>query len=227
MGKYMTEADWKHSKYFKKEEFKCKCGGKYCNGYPTGIAKSLVDNMNLLRTIYGKSITITSGLRCKKHNSAVGGASNSAHLTGCACDWNFTNKTFTQAQKNEIIAFIKKLPNYHYSYSNQTNMYNAIHIDTNLVDCASWDNDTSEYEKQIKELEEQINSLHAQTLEFKVTIDQLEKLNVEANEKIVELKKQLEQSEKEKQELIKQLEEVNCEYKVLLHIGKLYICTKD
>lgn len=226
MGKYMTEADWKHSKYFKKEEFKCKCGGKYCNGYPVGVAKSLVDNMNLLRHYFGQSITITSGIRCQKHNAAVGGASNSAHLTGCACDWNFTNKTFSEKQKNEILYMIKRLPNYHYAYSNQQNMYNAIHLDTNLVECASWV-DTSAYEKQIKELEQQIKSSQAQTLEFKVTIDQLEKLNVEANEKVVELKKQLNQSEKEKQELIKQLETATCEYEELFHIGKLYICTKD
>lgn len=227
MGKYMTDADWKHSKYFRKEEFKCKCGGKYCNGYPVGIAKSLVDNMNLLRQIYGKSITVTSGIRCKQHNAAVGGASNSAHLTGCACDWNFTNKTFTQAQKNEIIAFIKKLPNYHYSYSNQQNMYNAIHIDTNLVDMPDWDDSSTEYENKIKELEKQIEELHKQILELKATINELEKLNVEANEKVVTLTKQLDQSEKEKQEIIKQLENATCEYEELFHIGKLYICTKN
>ena len=138
MGKYMTALDWKHSPYFRKEEFRCNCGK--CSGYPkNGISKSLVDNMNLLRQIYGKSITITSGYRCPDFNKRVGGASNSAHLTGCACDWNFTNKVFSQKQKNEIIAFIKKLPNYHYTYSNQSNMYNAIHYDTNLVECPSWE----------------------------------------------------------------------------------------
>lgn len=232
MGKYMTIKDWEHSKYFKKEEFKCGCNGKYCNGYPSGVAKSLVDNMNLLREIYGKSITITSGLRCEKYNATVGGDKNSLHICGQACDWNFTNKEFTQKQKDEIIAFIKKLPNYRYSYSNQTNMYNAIHIDTLLVDCASWI-DVSSYEKKIKELDDEIKSLETHILELKVTIDQIEKLNIESNEKIVELKKQLDQSEKEKQEVIKELEETmkeleesNVEYEELFHIGKLYLCTK-
>lgn len=224
MGKYMTEEDWKHSKYFRKEEFKCKCGK--CSGYPkNGIYKSLVDNMNILRYIYGTSITITSGYRCEAHNKAVGGDSNSAHLLGGACDFNFTGKTFAKSTKDNIITLIKKLPNYHYSYSNQENMYNAIHIDTNLVDCASWV-DTSDYEKKIKELEDEVKSEEAHILELKVTIDQIEKLNVEANDKILELKKQLEQSEKEKQEVIKELEETNCEYEELFHIGKLYLCTK-
>lgn len=35
----------------------------------------------------GCSITITSGYRCPALNSQVGGASNSAHLYGLACDW--------------------------------------------------------------------------------------------------------------------------------------------
>ena len=55
MGKYMTDSDWKHSKFFRKEEFRCNCGK--CSGYPkNGISKSLVDNMNLLRQIRWKTI---------------------------------------------------------------------------------------------------------------------------------------------------------------------------
>lgn len=134
MGKYMTEADWKNSKYFKKEEFKCKCKGKYCNGYPSEIAKSLVDTMNTIRSKYGKSITITSGLRCKTNNKLVGGATNSKHLTGLACDFNFTGQLLMKEQKTSIIKYIKTLPNIHYTYTNQSNMYNAIHVDTILVD---------------------------------------------------------------------------------------------
>ena len=134
MVKYMTEADWKNSKYFRKEEFRCGCRGKYCNGYPSEIAKSLVDTMNTIRTKYGKSITITSGLRCKTYNGLVGGVSNSKHLYGLACDWNFTNQLLLKEQKANIIKYIKTLPNISYTYTNQSNMYNAIHVDTLLVE---------------------------------------------------------------------------------------------
>ena len=219
MGKYMTDADWEHSKYFEKKEFRCPCGK--CSGYPTnGIYKSLVDNMNFLRHYFGKSITITSGYRCEYGNKLVNGDANSAHLTGGACDWNFTGETFTEKQKNEIIYMIRKMPNYHWSYSNQTNMFNAIHIDTLLVDCADWNNDTTNYENKIKELDKQI-------LELKATINEIEKLNVEANEKIISLNKQLTQFENEKQELLNEIEIANNKYRELFHIGKLCLCIKQ
>lgn len=39
-----------------------------------------------LREAYGKPITVTSGYRCKELNRAVGGVSNSQHVSGCAAD---------------------------------------------------------------------------------------------------------------------------------------------
>lgn len=48
----------------------------------------LADMMEKIRTICGSNpVTITSGYRCPELNSAIGGASNSAHLYGCACDF--------------------------------------------------------------------------------------------------------------------------------------------
>lgn len=45
--------------------------------------------MERVRKLCGdKVIKISSGYRCPALNSAVGGASNSAHLYGCACDFN-------------------------------------------------------------------------------------------------------------------------------------------
>ena len=78
--------NWDKVKYFKKSEFKCQCGGKYCNGYPADINPKLIDILEKLRAYFGKPITITSGLRCKKHNKAVGGVSNSQHQYGKAAD---------------------------------------------------------------------------------------------------------------------------------------------
>ena len=40
-GNY-TGTFWDEIEYFTREEFKCKCGGKYCNGYPAEIDIKMV-----------------------------------------------------------------------------------------------------------------------------------------------------------------------------------------
>lgn len=39
-----------------------------------------------IRNKYGRAITVTSGYRCPKLNSAIGGVKNSQHMSGCAAD---------------------------------------------------------------------------------------------------------------------------------------------
>ena len=80
-----TGTFWDGIKYFKKPEFACKCG-KYCDGYPAEIDMDMVKIADQIRMKIGKPITINSGLRCKTHNSNVGGVSNSQHLLGKAAD---------------------------------------------------------------------------------------------------------------------------------------------
>lgn len=79
---------WADIKYFKREEFRCKCGGKYCDGFPVEPDKELVELLEKIRNHFGAAVTVTSGVRCKTHNSspAVGGATNSQHLYGTAAD---------------------------------------------------------------------------------------------------------------------------------------------
>jgi uncharacterized protein YcbK (DUF882 family) len=69
------------AKYFKQEEFECKCG---CG--TNNVDDELVQVLDYLRTVMRKPIVITSGLRCEAHNTAVGGAQNSQHLSGKAAD---------------------------------------------------------------------------------------------------------------------------------------------
>ena len=60
---------------FNRSEFRCKCGcGK------DNISMALVNKLQQLRVNYGKPLKINSGCRCIKHNAAVGGKSNSAHI---------------------------------------------------------------------------------------------------------------------------------------------------
>ena len=69
------------SKNFTSEEFACKCGCGYDTPNP-----ELVRMLQATRDLYGKSIKITSGCRCIKHNAVSGGTPNSAHIQGKAVD---------------------------------------------------------------------------------------------------------------------------------------------
>ena len=77
---------WEDIRYFKRQEFKCKCGGRFCNGYPVEIDMNMVKIADKIRHIIGKPVPVNSGVRCKTHNANVGGVSNSQHLLGKAAD---------------------------------------------------------------------------------------------------------------------------------------------
>lgn len=77
---------WDEIKYFKRSEFKCTCGGKYCNGFPVEPDEQLVRILDQVRAKYGKPFSPNSAIRCTKRNAEVGGVSNSQHLYGIAVD---------------------------------------------------------------------------------------------------------------------------------------------
>lgn len=133
----------KNLKYFKLEEFKCECKGKYCTGYPVELSRDLVVNLDDMRKHYGKSTNITSGLRCSKHNKAVGGSSGSRHTKGKACDIFINSVSSSKTGRKGIVDYwIATYPSSRYAYCNgyartKTNttyptsstMGNATHID--------------------------------------------------------------------------------------------------
>jgi peptidoglycan hydrolase-like protein with peptidoglycan-binding domain len=79
-------AEWKNIRYFTKTEFKCKCGGRHCNGYPAEIDMTMVGYADEIRHRLGKPLNVNSGLRCSVWNQKQGGVSNSQHLYGTAVD---------------------------------------------------------------------------------------------------------------------------------------------
>lgn len=81
-----TGTFWDEIEHFISDEFKCKCGGKYCNGYPAEPDERMVRIVDQLRKNLGVPITIVSGLRCKTWNAIQGGVSNSQHMYGEAAD---------------------------------------------------------------------------------------------------------------------------------------------
>jgi len=65
--------------YFTTTEFQCPCECGF-GSLEEDIDKRLIDKLNIIRTLYGKSMLVTSGARCEEYNRSVGGVENSAHL---------------------------------------------------------------------------------------------------------------------------------------------------
>ena len=113
---------------FKKSEFKCHCGGKYCNGYPKKIDPKIIYTAIKLRRKYGQVI-ITSGLRCKKWNSMQTGSSSvSTHIKGKAIDFYIKGVTDTKSGREKVKKYLNALPHTKYTYSDTPNMGSAVHV---------------------------------------------------------------------------------------------------
>lgn len=89
-GKTQAGTFWDDIQYFTREEFRCQCKGKYCNGFPVEPQEEMVRTVDEIRRRLGIPISIVtsggSGVRCPKHNADVGGVANSEHLYGRAAD---------------------------------------------------------------------------------------------------------------------------------------------
>lgn len=81
-----TGTFWDDIRYFTREEFRCQCGGKYCNGFPAEPVEETVRLADEIRRRAGVPLKVNSGVRCKQHNADVSGVWNSLHLTGQAID---------------------------------------------------------------------------------------------------------------------------------------------
>lgn len=85
-----TGTFWDEIEFFDREEFRCQCGGKYCDGFPVEPQEQLVRTVDEIRRRLGVPVQIVtaggSGVRCPRHNANVGGVANSDHLTGNAAD---------------------------------------------------------------------------------------------------------------------------------------------
>lgn len=81
-----TGTFWDKIEFFDREEFRCKCGGKYCNGFPAEPHEATVRYADSIRKRIGKPIPVNSGLRCPTWNQIQGGVSNSNHMDGGAVD---------------------------------------------------------------------------------------------------------------------------------------------
>ena len=69
------------TEHFSRHEFECRCGCGLMN-----VKGRLLVTLEAIRKAVGLPVNIECGSRCEAHNKAVGGESNSAHLTGEAAD---------------------------------------------------------------------------------------------------------------------------------------------
>ncbi len=113
---------WENSKYFKKTEFKCGCGEKYCNGYPAEVSATLLALLERTRINFDMPLHITSGLRCIPYNKQVGGIKNSKHQYGKAadCSLNLNSK-----YDDMLCNWFRKQKEVSYTYTG----FHAVHVD--------------------------------------------------------------------------------------------------
>lgn len=112
---------WDDIQYFKREEFRCKCGGKYCNGFPAEPHEKLLRMADRARAHFGVPAIVSSGVRCETHNRNVGGAAASRHMSGKAMDVRFTGISSSMA-----LPYVQAQPECRYAYAIDGNY---IHMD--------------------------------------------------------------------------------------------------
>lgn len=108
-----TGTFWDDIQYFQRAEFRCQCGGKYCNGFPAEPVEETVRLADEIRRRAGVPLKVSSGVRCKQHNADVGGVSNSLHLTGQAIDLAPIDGNISVARLQEIAEQVQaeRMPN--------------------------------------------------------------------------------------------------------------------
>lgn len=90
----------KQWKYFKREDFTCKCGCGLNN-----VSDDLVDKLDQAREMSGIPYKVNCGTRCPKHNKEVGGEDDSVHLDGFGVDISAP----TSGQKYLIVSSLLKV----------------------------------------------------------------------------------------------------------------------
>ena len=113
---------WADIKHFKREEFRCKCGGKYCDGFPAEPQPGMVYLADAAREYFGRPGRVVSGLRCPEWNRIQGGTANSQHMYGEAVDLRIDGVSAA-----DLLAFVNRQPGVRYAYAiNSTNVHIGI-----------------------------------------------------------------------------------------------------
>lgn len=111
---------WDEIEYFTRDEFRCKCGGAYCNGFPAEPKEQLVRIADQLRKKLGVPVKVISGLRCQTWNAIQGGVENSQHMYGEAADIYATGYSQSAVEAElDVIGGVR----YHYGIAGSNNVH--------------------------------------------------------------------------------------------------------
>jgi peptidoglycan hydrolase-like protein with peptidoglycan-binding domain len=114
-----TGTFWDEIEYFTRDEFKCKCGGKYCNGFPHEPQEGMVRLADGARRHFGKPAIVISGLRDPIHNRNERGVDSSQHIYGEACDIQIPG-----VSADTLLNWFQSQPGVRYAYAiNATNVH--------------------------------------------------------------------------------------------------------
>ena len=113
---------WGKIRHWTREEFRCRCVGKHCNGFPAEPDETLVELLDDVREDLGAPAIASSGVRCAQHNANVGGVANSRHLSGRAADFMVTGVT-----GQELLNRVQADPRTNYAYIIDNGPY--VHVD--------------------------------------------------------------------------------------------------
>ena len=117
----------KLTKNFSKSEFDCKCGCEMPEDVLENV-QNLAKQLQVIRTLVGKSITINSGYRCPEHNASpsVGGSKKSQHIKGKASDI-----VIKDMNPDDVVHLVEQLIDAGHIDIGGVGMYNTFtHIDT-------------------------------------------------------------------------------------------------
>ena len=118
-GSITVVSFWPGIVHFKREEMRCKCGGRYCNGFPAEPQQLLMELADRARKHFGAPAHVVSGLRCSRWNQIQGGVANSQHMYGEAMDIWIEGVT-----GDDLLAFFQQQPEVRYCYKiNSTNVH--------------------------------------------------------------------------------------------------------
>lgn len=120
------EMEWPGVVHFDPEEIRCKCNGKFCNGFPHKMQPLVMQIAERARQWSGHPILVISGLRCETHNRNEKGVRNSQHMFGEALDVYFYGVT-----PGAALAWLQSQPDVRYAY--QIEGSNNIHFDIKPV----------------------------------------------------------------------------------------------
>lgn len=108
--------------YISPEEARCRCGGKYCSGFPVLPDREMLELADDLRRKTGRALIRSSFLRCPQHNANEGGVGNSKHMGGKALDFMLEGMS-----GQELYQLAKADPRTSYTYVIGNGPY--VHVD--------------------------------------------------------------------------------------------------